>query len=108
MCDNVRVMIGTHRWEDGDILIHCGDFTTKLQQRDFEAAVEDFDRFLGSLRHRHKVQKQNTAVNVVLINGFTQERLVCAPTASLGGGLVSNENSRYRNIIHGLSSFLLY
>lgn len=40
---------------DGDILIHCGDFSTKLQQRDFEAAVEDFDRFLGSLGHRHKV-----------------------------------------------------
>lgn len=41
--------------QDGDILIHCGDFSTKLQQRDFEAAVEDFDRFLGSLGHRHKV-----------------------------------------------------
>ena len=40
---------------DGDILIHCGDFSTKLHQRDFEATVEDFDRFLGSLGHRHKV-----------------------------------------------------
>lgn len=42
---------------DGDILIHCGDFSTKLYQRDFEAATEDFDRFLGSLGHRHKVHE---------------------------------------------------
>lgn len=39
---------------DGDILIHCGDFSTKLSQRDFETATEDFDRFLGSLPHPHK------------------------------------------------------
>ncbi len=47
--------------KDGDILIHCGDFSTKLQQRDFEAAVEDFDRFLGSLGHRHKVPRRRPA-----------------------------------------------
>lgn len=48
-----RVRFLLHK--DGDILIHCGDFSTKLYQRDFEAAVEDFDRFLASLGHRHKV-----------------------------------------------------
>ncbi|CAM9987081.1 unnamed protein product [Ectocarpus sp. 4 AP-2014] len=62
-----------HTIPDGDILIHCGDFSTKLQQRDFEAAVEDFDRFLGSLGHRHKLVIAGN--HEIAFNHYTREQI---------------------------------
>ena len=47
----------THGWHrdlavpDGDLLVHAGDITRKGELD----TVEDFDRWLGSLPHRHKV-----------------------------------------------------
>ncbi|CAM9177498.1 unnamed protein product [Phaeothamnion confervicola] len=40
---------------DGDILLHCGDFATKLRDSDFERVVGDFNNFLGLLPHKHKI-----------------------------------------------------
>lgn len=36
---------------DGDVLVHCGDFT----QRGTHAEIRDFNDWLGSLPHRHKL-----------------------------------------------------
>ncbi|GMF32189.1 unnamed protein product [Phytophthora fragariaefolia] len=36
---------------DGDVLLHCGDFT----QRGTHAEIRDFNEWLGSLPHRHKL-----------------------------------------------------
>ncbi|CAM9666537.1 unnamed protein product [Discosporangium mesarthrocarpum] len=44
-----------HTIPDGDILIHCGDFSTRMLERDFEDATANFNSFLGSLGHKHKV-----------------------------------------------------
>ena len=47
----------THGWHrdvvvpDGDLLVHAGDITRKGELD----TVEDFDRWLGGLPHRHKV-----------------------------------------------------
>jgi Icc-related predicted phosphoesterase len=47
----------THGWHrdvavpDGDVLVHAGDITRKGELD----TVEDFDRWLGTLPHRHKV-----------------------------------------------------
>eukprot|EP01104_Vermistella_antarctica_P017725 TRINITY_DN633_c0_g5_i1.p1 TRINITY_DN633_c0_g5~~TRINITY_DN633_c0_g5_i1.p1 ORF type:complete len:379 (-),score=125.29 TRINITY_DN633_c0_g5_i1:92-1228(-) len=40
---------------DGDILIHSGDFGTRLRNDDnFEKAIADFDKFMASFPHTHK------------------------------------------------------
>lgn len=62
-----------HTIPDGDILIHCGDFSTKLHQRDFEATVEDFDRFLGSLGHRHKLVIAGN--HEIAFNSYSREQI---------------------------------
>ncbi|CAM9996698.1 unnamed protein product, partial [Ascophyllum nodosum] len=62
-----------HKIPDGDILVHCGDFSTKLYQRDFEAVVEDFDRFLGSLGHRHKLVIGGN--HEIAFNSYTREQI---------------------------------
>ncbi|CAM9273965.1 unnamed protein product [Chrysoparadoxa australica] len=40
---------------DGDILLHAGDFSTKLRARDVDRVLADFNDFMGSLPHQHKI-----------------------------------------------------
>jgi hypothetical protein len=45
----------TPKVPDGDLLIHAGDFCTKLRREEAEGALRDFNEWLGTLPHRHKV-----------------------------------------------------
>jgi len=40
---------------DGDILIHAGDFTNKLRRSDMQESLQEFNSFLGTLPHKHKI-----------------------------------------------------
>lgn len=44
---------GNHRFDvpDGDVLVHCGDFT----MNGTVGQVKEFNRWLGTLPHRHKI-----------------------------------------------------
>lgn len=43
------------RIPDGDVFIHCGDFSQHMEPEDFEPQTKDFNNFLGKLPHKHKV-----------------------------------------------------
>jgi hypothetical protein len=40
----------------GDVLIHAGDFSYKMRNGDAEGKLEDFNAWLGTLPHKHKVR----------------------------------------------------
>ncbi|CAM9138940.1 unnamed protein product [Choristocarpus tenellus] len=62
-----------HTIPDGDILVHCGDFSTRLTKRDFESVTADFNSFLGSLGHKHKLVIAGN--HEIAFNSYTREQI---------------------------------
>lgn len=61
--DAVRVVhiSDTHRQHHkykvpaGDILVHSGDFSQRMRAHEFDAEVGDFNAYLKTLPHKHKI-----------------------------------------------------
>eukprot|EP00611_Tribonema_gayanum_P030457 TRINITY_DN848_c0_g1_i1.p1 TRINITY_DN848_c0_g1~~TRINITY_DN848_c0_g1_i1.p1 ORF type:complete len:318 (+),score=67.51 TRINITY_DN848_c0_g1_i1:155-1108(+) len=77
----VVCMSDTHgkHWEmrdkipDGDLFIHAGDFSFKMRAPHAESVLQDFNAWLGSLPHRHKVV---TAGNhEIALNDYTPQQI---------------------------------
>jgi hypothetical protein len=51
----------------GDVLIHAGDFSYKMRNGDAEGKLEDFNAWLGTLPHKHKVRQSLHSCPCMLI-----------------------------------------